>query len=119
LSKKDRRKSLGTRAQKADPACLIRMRGSEVQVQLGNLPQKPEPEHEPHVPAQQKELENRNADKSVPVACFSEMQLRRVWEGIPSCGAQSYLAPPYPDPERIGQNQHPHFYGNRVSHAQR
>src|ERR1700759_2523451 len=75
-----------------------------MQLDSRNLPEKSAPDEEPPVPAQKQELNNRNADKYVPITCGS--QVRAPLRHCVPRGADDWDSIlPVPQADRVHQNQ--------------
>ena len=95
------------------------MRRDEAQLQPGDPPQQLEPEHHPHVPPEQNELEYRNADEGVPAACQRQLNVLSARPRVPGRGVQGQLTSPQPQPQRIDHAQERRLQHDRVTRAHR
>ena len=66
LSEQNRSKGVGASAQESKASATIGMSRDKVEINSGDLPQKAKPDEEPHIPSQEDELQDRDADEHVP-----------------------------------------------------
>ena len=103
---------------KLRPAARSGWMGNETQIQPRDSPQKPEPEEESEVPAQQDELKDRHTDEGIPIPGSCEMQPPRIRGRIPARRAEGDLAAPDPEAQRVDQRHECDFRDHRVAHTQ-
>jgi hypothetical protein len=77
-----------------------------MQVHSGNLPKETKPYKQPELPPQKYELDDRNTNEYVPVACGSQIPASAK-VGIPGRGVQSDPAIPQPEPKCVDNKQQP------------
>jgi hypothetical protein len=95
------------------------MRRNDLQIQPRHLPQEAEPDQQPEIPAQENELEERNADERIPVAGQRQLQPAVLDCAVPRCGAQCNLAAPQPQSHSEDQDQQPQLDRHRVAQLHR
>src|SRR5262249_31591972 len=104
LGEKDGAKGVRTLAQESKTGAAIGVTRNEIQLQPGDVPKKTEPDKKSHVPAQQNELRNGQADKPVTdpgqVKCPPPASA-----GVPRRSADSDAVAPQPQAEDVDPGQ--------------
>jgi hypothetical protein len=85
-----------------------------MQVQSGHTPEKAIPDEEPHIPAQEQELQDRDAYKHVPVTGEGQIPAA-AWHRVPSWEINTESAVPEPQSKRVNRDKERDFDGDGIT----
>src|SRR4029453_13073187 len=105
-------------AKESQAGAAIRMTWNQIEVDAGHAPEKTKPDEESHVPAQQDELHDGNADEDVPHAGRSERPAS-TGRGIPGGLADRDATIPKRQAENVDTGDERELHGDGVPQSQR
>src|ERR1700756_4031444 len=100
LSEKDWAEGISALAEKSETGAAIGVCRNEVKVDSRDLPQEAKPDEQPHVPAQQDELQDGDADENIPETRRGKVPASPR-QGIPSRGFDGNSAMPQPQAKSV------------------
>src|SRR5262249_41863050 len=114
LAKEDWAEGVGTLAEESEPGATVGMSGDQVEIQAGDLPEKAKPDEKPEIPAEEDELNERDADQYVPEARRGQAPAP-AWIAVPGGRLESEPARPEREADAIDQDDETDFERNGIA----
>lgn len=114
LSEKDWAEGVGTLAKKSQTGAAIRVCWNKAQLDSGDLPEKAKPDEQPHVPAQEDELQDGDADENVPETGRGKVPASPR-QGVPCRDFDGNSALPQPQAKSVDKSQETNLGGDGIA----
>ncbi len=106
--------------QEAQATAAVRVRRHELQLDARHLPQEARPDEQPEIPAQEQELEQRQAHAAQPPTGQRRLQFPIRRHAVPGRHVERHLRPPdEPHPDDVDERDQQHLRRDRIAQAHR
>ena len=118
LGEQHRRERLADQREEAQPAAAVGMHRHEAQFDARHLPEETRPDEQPEIPAQEQELEDRQAHAAQPPAGQRRLQFSTCARAMPAHHVEREMgAPDEADAHDIDERDHQHLRRDGIAQA--